>query len=105
MSKPLLFIASFLGGLATAHAATKPISVYVLAGQSNAVGGASMLELPDDLRDPQASLYQWKVALPNGTKESKNWEPLQPAVPGTFPMSYSVELSFAQAMELRTGNP
>lgn len=82
-----------------------PIDVYVLAGQSNAAGGANIRELPDHeaaLAMPQESIFQYQM---NDT-ESSDWEPLAPRQGGNIINAYfGAELSFAQAMQRRTGEP
>jgi hypothetical protein len=81
----------------TGHAA--PIKVYILAGQSNALGGMSANSAPPPLNVSQASRLQYRLQFDaNSGADSTGWEDLRPFAWGT-------ELSFGKAMEQRIGEP
>jgi Carbohydrate esterase, sialic acid-specific acetylesterase len=79
-----------------------PIKVFILAGQSNAIGGQFTSQLPPEFVDPQSARFQYKLQTGTFT-ESANWESLR-ALPPVLG-GWGTELSFARAMEQRTGAP
>jgi hypothetical protein len=88
--------------LACGSAAAAPIKVFILAGQSNAGGGIRSTP-PAPLDGPQASLFQYKIQT-NDQDESTDWGPLRPLI-GQGEPGWGTELSFAKAMEQRSGAP
>jgi hypothetical protein len=88
-------------GSAAAHAA--PMKVFIIAGQSNAVGGGAPSTLEPALAVPQQSLYQYDLvgAQPGA---SEDWEQLRPLlIPQVS--TFGAEVSFGQAMHRRLGEP
>src|SRR5690242_6925126 len=71
-----------------------PIRVYLLAGQSNMVGGASAA--PNLTPQPNV-LFQYRL-ITSVERESTTWGPLR-SLAGEMPgASYGIELTFAKAM-------
>jgi hypothetical protein len=87
--------------LACGSAAAAPIKVFILAGQSNAGGGMPFSTAPAPLNAAQQSLFQYR-AQTSQLVESANWEAMRPLI---GPTGWGTELSFAMAMEQRTGSP
>jgi hypothetical protein len=99
-------IVLILAILASAAAQAAPIKVFIIAGQSNAVGGGVYPSLEPSLVDPQASLYQFALHALQEI-ESPNWGQLRPLNPELQSSGgrYGAELSFGQAMQRRLGEP
>jgi hypothetical protein len=83
-----------------------PIKTYIIAGQSNAVGGAWPPYPPGELLDPQSSLYNYRLAGGAGVLESSHWEQVRTLWPSPpYNVSFGVEITFAHEMEQRLGQP
>jgi len=80
------------------------IDVYIMAGQSNMVGGNTAI-LPAGLNPQSDVLYQYLLhtSFP-GNYQSTSWGPLRSLASEGIAAAYASELSFAQAMKTRTGN-
>lgn len=78
----------------------EPIRVYLMAGQSNMVGGA-----PDpapSALSPQADvLYQYRLQASTGRKDSTTWGPLRSLAGAGVGSTYGSELTFAKSMSQR----
>jgi hypothetical protein len=97
---PLLALLAAMA-LPTPAYATK---VFILAGQSNATGNGFVPALnPGDavVAQPQNSLYQYLTT----DGETTEWAPLGPRWETQVNGYFGPELSFAQAMERRLGEP
>ena len=93
MSAPLTSC-GLLRGVETIEAANAvaPITVYLLAGQSNMVGsGTPKVDLPAALQGPQGDVEFYHAAGP-GPLEENAWVPLQPG--STF--DFGPEVSFGR---------
>lgn len=75
------------------QAATPPLKVFVLAGQSNMYGGGHVSRLPDDLRYPQQDAWFF---------HDGRWLPVAPR---TIQEGFGPELSFARHMTAALGEP
>ena len=98
------------GGVSAADAGPPPTAlVYLIAGQSNAVGGARSATLPDEMEsyaDPFPMKYAEEINAPkDGTggppEISTGWsDDVKPREDGTF----GIELSAARRLEERLGS-
>ena len=94
MMRPLLVLAFFA---TQAHAAEKPIRVFLLAGQSNMVGWGDSTKLPDDLRKGNDRVLMF---------EDGKWQPLRPHEPankgqrrvGLAEFHFGPEIAFGHEM-------
>ncbi len=97
MKRRLLLLTGLLLGLASAGAGfaqeSKPLKVFVFAGQSNMVGmrGAAD-ELPEAMRSPNPKALFWT---------GEGWEPIAPGV--SEKKGFGPEIAFAHAWTERTG--
>lgn len=80
--------------LSSALAQEKPLTVFILAGQSNMVGRGKVVELPDELK-----LEQKRVLMFSGNE----WLPLAPSPKENA--SFGPELSFGHEMAARLQEP
>lgn len=98
----LLFcLCAWLGLVAASQAAG--IDVYIMAGQSNMVGG-NTATLPAGLNPQSDVLYQYLLHTSSPDIQSTSWGPLR-SLAGVAPAAaYASDLSFAHAMKTRTGN-
>ena len=79
------------------------MKVFVLAGQSNMLGGAPIEDLPLEFINPRPDvLYQFRL---DGEfdHDTIGWEQLRPLEPGYPGTTYASELSFGAAMADRLG--
>lgn len=106
LSRRLLIWLAAMVGAALFHVQpcrAEPIRVYIMAGQSNMVGGAPE-PAPSNL-SPQADiLYQYRLEIgvnPIRRHESTTWGPLRTLAGLGVGSSYGSELSFGNAMASR----
>jgi hypothetical protein len=86
--------------------AQTPIKTFIIAGQSNALGGAWPPYPPGELLDPQDSLYSYSLATGSGIMQSSGWEQVRTLWPSPpHNVSFGVEITFAHEMEQRLGEP
>jgi hypothetical protein len=82
------------------------IPTFILAGQSNAVGGAWPPYPPGELADPQDSLYNYLINPGSSAPfEAPSWEHVRSLWPNVANVSFGVEITFAHAMQARLGEP
>jgi hypothetical protein len=81
------------------HAA--PVRVFVLAGQSNMVGGGAMDDLPTepfDLSAPQDDIEYHFLIRGENPLAAAGWSPLRPLWPGFTGTTYGPELTFGRRL-------
>jgi carbohydrate esterase-like sialic acid-specific acetylesterase/PEP-CTERM motif-containing protein len=92
--------------LAAAPALAQPVQVFILAGQSNMVGGNSTPHLPTEpfnYQLPQEGiLYSYDVREGQTVFISDGWEALRPSVRGP---TYGPEISFGQRINEAVDEP
>lgn len=98
-----LIVSTCVLGSVSGHAG--PIDVYIMAGQSNMVGG-QWDPLPPGLTPQSDVLYQYLLHTSQPNQQSANWMPLHNLAGEVLGgAAYASELSFADAMKHRRPNP
>lgn len=98
-----MILAATIGAasISSRDCSAEPIRVYLMAGQSNMVGGAPD-PAPANLSPQSNILYQWRIQRDVGVRnETTTWGPLKSLVGMNVGSSYGSELSFGNAMAAR----
>ncbi len=74
----------------------RPVDVWLMAGQSNMVGGSNYDQLPAELIPPQEDVPYW-YWINDGDVTSNGWDRLHPFPEGTG-TTYSAELTFGRRL-------